>query len=114
MDMSLFSWSGRINRIKYFGFIILFGIVAGILMGILRSVPALPGIIYLILIVVDSMFVVKRLHDLEKPGWHFWLLIIPFYNIYLALILLFQKGTAGSNSYGPDPLGLPNSTTATM
>jgi uncharacterized membrane protein YhaH (DUF805 family) len=47
---------------------------------------------------------VKRLHDLDRPGSHYWLFLLPFYNIYLGWVLLFKKGTAGNNIYGPDPL----------
>ena len=47
---------------------------------------------------------VKRLHDLDRPGWHFWLFMIPLYNFYLGLVLLFKKGTDGPNEYGHDPL----------
>jgi uncharacterized membrane protein YhaH (DUF805 family) len=47
---------------------------------------------------------VKRLHDVERPSWHWWLLLVPVYNIYLALTLVFQRGTLGPNAYGPDPL----------
>jgi hypothetical protein len=47
---------------------------------------------------------VKRLHDLDRSGAHYWLLLVPLYNIYLALLLLFKKGTTGPNRFGPDPL----------
>ena len=104
MNMNMFSYQGRMNRAKYFGYSLLAGFIAGAVMYFVRSIPVVPGIVYLLLVVVDSMFVVKRFHDIEQPGWHFWLLLIPFYNIYLAIILLFKKGTSGSNSYGPDPL----------
>ena len=54
--------------------------------------------------VVAAFQAVKRLHDLGRPGWHYWLLLIPLYNIYLAIVLLFVKGTPGTNPYGVDPL----------
>ena len=47
--------------------------------------------------------IVKRLHDLDRPGWHFLLMGIPIYNLYLWLLLLCRGGTAGRNVYGPDP-----------
>jgi uncharacterized membrane protein YhaH (DUF805 family) len=47
---------------------------------------------------------VKRLHDLDRPGWHWFLLAVPIYNIYLGLVLLFQRGSWGGNRFGPDPL----------
>ncbi len=49
---------------------------------------------------------VKRLHDLGRPGWHVLLMAIPLYNIYLGLTLIFVRGEAGDNEYGPDPLAI--------
>ena len=53
--------------------------------------------------VVNGFLVIRRLHDLGKPGSHLWLLLVPMYNIYLHLVLLFAKGVSGNNQYGPDP-----------
>ena len=39
---------------------------------------------------------VKRMHDVNKSGWYFF---IPLYNIYLT----FSAGTKGNNDYGIDP-----------
>jgi uncharacterized membrane protein YhaH (DUF805 family) len=47
---------------------------------------------------------VKRLHDLGRSGWEYFLFLLPFYNIYLGLLLLFKRGSDGDNKYGPDPL----------
>jgi uncharacterized membrane protein YhaH (DUF805 family) len=54
--------------------------------------------------VVNAFLVIRRLHDLGKPGTHTWLLLVPMYNIYLQLVLLFAKGVTGQNQYGPDPM----------
>jgi uncharacterized membrane protein YhaH (DUF805 family) len=53
--------------------------------------------------VVNAFLVIRRLHDLGKPGTHGWLLFVPMYSIYLQLVLLFAKGVEGHNQYGPDP-----------
>ncbi len=53
--------------------------------------------------VVNGFLVIRRLHDLGKPGTHGWLLFVPMYSIYLQLVLLFAKGVSGHNQYGPDP-----------
>lgn len=47
---------------------------------------------------------VRRLHDLDRSGW--WLLVgfIPLIGIFILLIWLIGKGTAGDNNYGADPL----------
>ncbi len=53
----------------------------------------------------QAFFAVRRLHDLGKPGSHYWLLFVPLYNIYLGLVLFFTPGAPGVNSYGPAPAG---------
>ena len=47
---------------------------------------------------------VRRLHDVDKSGWWYWIGLVPL----IGLIILFfyvQKGTVGANRFGPDPLG---------
>lgn len=57
-------------------------------------------ILSLVFIICDSVCItVKRFHDLDKPGTHYWLLLIPIYNIYLECQLLFKRGVAGPNKY---------------
>ena len=48
----------------------------------------------------------RRLHDLNRSGW--WqLLCLTMVGIIPLLIWEAQPGTAGSNRFGPDPLGDP-------
>jgi uncharacterized membrane protein YhaH (DUF805 family) len=72
--------------------------------GDFNPAPILFFIVSIPITVIAAFPVVKRLHDLGRPGTHYWLLLIPLYNIYLGLVLLFQKGNNGENIYGPDPL----------
>jgi uncharacterized membrane protein YhaH (DUF805 family) len=113
----LFSMEGRYNRAKYFWTCLVIGLIANVLSFILgimvgsaggdtSTAQALSLFISIPAAVIAAFQVVKRLHDLDRPGSHYWMLLIPFYNIYLGLVLLFQKGTVGENSYGPDPLGV--------
>lgn len=110
----LFSMQGRFSRQRYF----LTGLIISLIMYALAFVLGFAigmagmdatiatGVSYLISvigIVVWSFLVVKRLHDLGKPGWHYWLMYIPLYNIYLGFVLLFTKGVTGPNQYGEDP-----------
>ena len=112
--MNIFSFSGRLNRAKYFWYSVLLWVIFVVLilissLLISKYVSSGLGIVlsiifYVLLVILEASLVVKRFHDLDRPGTHFWLLLIPIYNIYLSLVLLFQKGTAGENKYGPDPL----------
>jgi len=110
--MGYFTYEGRLNRAKYIGYSLATTLVALVIAVLLHSLPALGGIIYLLSAVVNSTFVVRRFHDIEKPGWWFWLLLIPFYNIYLVILLIFKKGTTGSNNFGVDPLPVAAPTVA--
>ncbi|CAH2213244.1 conserved protein of unknown function [Tepidibacter aestuarii] len=48
--------------------------------------------------------IIQRLHDLDKSSIYALLLLVPIYNIFLILCILFKRGTIGSNQYGNDPL----------
>jgi uncharacterized membrane protein YhaH (DUF805 family) len=117
---SLFSTEGRLNRAKYFwrtliisACSIMAAFVAGFLLGGIMGKNAEPAalIVGYLLVMAGGVMIafgaVKRLHDLDRPGAHYWLMLIPFYNIYLGLLLLFKKGTSGPNQYGDDPLAAP-------
>jgi uncharacterized membrane protein YhaH (DUF805 family) len=109
----LFSFEGRANRAWYFWHIILddLAIFTAILVfAVLTFVTGLPifilpGIgVALAGLWAGIAITVKRLHDLDRPGWHWFLLAVPLYNIYLGLVLLFGRGSWGDNSFGADPL----------
>jgi len=59
---------------------------------------------FLFLWIIDILATIRRLHDLNRSGRQYWLLVAPIYNIYLGLVLWFKRGTRGPNRYGPYPL----------
>ena len=48
----------------------------------------------------------RRLHDIDKSGWHFLLLFIPIISLVIFAIMLVRKGTEGPNQYGPSPFSV--------
>ncbi len=114
--LELFSFEGRVNRGWYFLHIVLDDLVILGLMIVLLTVGGVLGtplfFLPMIGVILGGVWAamavtVKRLHDLDRPGWHWLLFMIPLYNIYLGLVLLFGRGTRGPNRFGPDPLGGP-------
>ena len=77
-----------------------FSILSLTLLTVFLIVILVVAVEYLIL----SLVVSKRFHDLNKSGWHCLALLVPFYNVYLTIGLIFQRGTDGPNNYGDDPL----------
>ena len=111
-----FSFRGRVSRGSYFRHTLLDGAVliainigiafvarglggVGAVIGMLATLGALIVVIW-----SEIAVTVKRLHDIDRPGTHWFLLLIPVYNIYFQLLLLFKPGIAGRNRYGADPL----------
>jgi len=105
--MSLLTMQGRINRLKYFIYCLILFIVFFSTFFISKlgdSGRAISLIIYILYLLIGAFVTVRRLHDIEKSGWYYWLFYVPFVNIVLFLMLLFQKGTIGTNKYGLSPL----------
>lgn len=111
--LNLFTFEGRANRAWYFWHIVLddlailtMVLVLAVIGGLTLSPLVLLPMVGVILggTWAAIAITVKRLHDVGRPGWHWWLLLVPLYNLYLGFVLLFQRGVPGPNRYGPDPL----------
>lgn len=113
-EFNLFSTKGRAGRIRFLLYSQLLPITIVALMGyflgdhssgLSKPIEAIEAIVSMVLIVVLGMLGwivgIQRLHDFNKSGWHILLVVIPFVNILLVLLLLFGSGTEGPNQYGP-------------
>ena len=89
---------GRARRSEYWYFV-LFSIIFAFIFGLIERVLCVERIsdIYVLASIVPGIAVgVRRMHDVGKSGWF---LLIPIYNIVLAV----TEGFRGENEYGPDP-----------
>jgi len=77
-------------------------------MGI-QAIAGLIGILllifYLAIIIPGIAIVIRRLHDLDKSGWWYFIALVPLIGGLLLLYWFCQPGTKGPNTYGGDPLG---------
>jgi len=93
-------FKGRANRREFWWFTLI-NFVISIVLGFISNAvlnSAILGNIYSLIVLIPSLSLAwRRMQDSEKPGWF---LIIPFYNLYLAII----KGTEGPNKYGPESM----------
>jgi uncharacterized membrane protein YhaH (DUF805 family) len=89
------TFQGRANRSEFW-FWWLFTLLLGFI--------PLIGLIALFVTLVPSISVaVRRLHDIGKSGWWYWLGLIPLFG-WIALIVLYcQESEPGTNEYGPNP-----------
>jgi uncharacterized membrane protein YhaH (DUF805 family) len=69
--------------------------------------PAFSGIAVLALVIswflafyFQIVFLIRRLHDLNKTGWLSLLLLVPFIQLVFTLYVLLAAGTPHRNDYG--------------
>ena len=118
-------FSGRSRRREFWNFVLFnyvvafaWGAVLGLVLLLLTladaSETSMMNICYLLIIpyalyslwaMIPGLAVtVRRLHDLDKSGWHILFGLIPIVGGIILIIWYATEGTRGPNRYGPDPL----------
>jgi Predicted membrane protein len=111
--MKMFTMHGRARRSEHFrhniGGILLCLFSMYLFHSAISSESKSDALVFFSKIFIIAMFIfvfadgvcitVRRLHDLNRPGSHYFMLCIPFYNFYLEYQLWFKKGFAGSNQF---------------
>ncbi|MEW6745348.1 MAG: DUF805 domain-containing protein [Planctomycetota bacterium] len=105
-------FSGRARRKEYWFFVLfnmIFAIIAMILDNLLGiAIEGLGyGPIYLLLclalLLPGLAVLVRRLHDVGKSGWFFFIALIPIVGSIWLLVVLCRDSMPGENQYGPNP-----------
>ena len=105
-------FSGRARRSEYWFFAlfnVIFIIVAMGLDNLLGlTIMDLPyGFFYfayaLAMFIPGLAVFVRRMHDIGKSGWWYFIALIPIIGAIWLLVLCLTEGTLGDNEYGPDP-----------
>ena len=100
---------GRANRREYFFQYLVFCCGPGIIYAAVSNWSGIKSdgaeiILIMLAFVIFVNIGVRRLHDLGKPGWHLFLMLVPFINIWLVFVLYLVKGNKDKNRYGvPSP-----------
>ena len=94
-------FTGRAARSEFWWFE-LFIIIAQAICGVLYR-PL--GTAFSLAVLVPAFAVAaRRLHDTDRSGWWLLLWLAPLIGWIVLLIWYCQRGTAGSNRFGPPPL----------
>ncbi|MDX6180838.1 DUF805 domain-containing protein [Flavobacterium sp. Fl-77] len=111
------NFKGRARRSEYWYFALANGLISIALMILGGAVGGLFGdgvtgvmvgyalfLLYTLATLIPTLGVVaRRLHDVNKSGWFYFVSFIPLVGPIWILILFCTEGDAGSNQYGPDP-----------
>ena len=104
-------FSGRASRSEFW-YWILFTVLVSIALsiidfGMLSGNSVLSSIWSLATFLPSLAIGVRRLHDGDRTGWWWLIVIIPLIGIIVLIVFWCLEGTPGSNRFGPDPLGAP-------
>lgn len=112
-------FQGRSRRAEYwwpmlFFFLVYLALIAvitvasalGSLGEIIAMIGGLAYLVFALGVLIPSIAVmVRRLHDLDKSGWWYFIALVPLIGGLLLLYWFCQPGTNGTNTYGDDPKG---------
>ena len=110
------TFSGRASRSEFWWFM-LFIFAGNFILGFVDlslfgrtaegDTISILGALFSLAVFLPSIAVgVRRLHDVDKSGWWYLLILIPLIGWLILIVFFFiHQGTAGSNRFGEDPLG---------
>jgi uncharacterized membrane protein YhaH (DUF805 family) len=105
-------FSGRARRKEYWFFYLVNVIITFVLMMIdvvlSQSINGYPVVlfapIYALVIIIPTLAVtVRRLHDIGKSGWWYFIQMVPFIGSLWLLVLMFTDSNTDENQYGSNP-----------
>lgn len=111
------TFTGRARRSEYWFFYLfyfIFLVLAVILDNLLGITIEDTGIGPLYFVSILAMIIpglavtVRRLHDVGKSGWFYFIVLIPIIGSIWLLVLMATDGKPGRNQYGTNPKGIGN------
>ena len=104
-------FDGRSARSEYwwpqlFMAVVNYVVILPIMLLVSEGFGSILSTLFSLAVIIPAIAVsIRRLHDTDRSGWWLLLMFLPIIG-WIALIVFFAtKGTAGSNRFGPDPLG---------
>ena len=89
------SFQGRASRSEYWW--------PALAVFLLSFVPIVGFVVGLAAIVPGICCFVRRMHDIGRSGWWFWLCLIPLLGAIVLLVFTVSKSQEQENAYGPVP-----------
>ena len=98
------TFQGRASRSEFWYFALftaLVNVVLSMVAGVLGNLGGvLAGLVMLGLFLPGLAVLVRRLHDVDRSGWWYFLLLVPLVGFIVLLIWFCKKGTEGANRFG--------------
>jgi uncharacterized membrane protein YhaH (DUF805 family) len=110
------NFSGRARRSEYWYFTLFIFLVSAVLSGLNAAVfgtdaqmtifTVIQSLFSLATLIPSIAVTVRRLHDIGKSGWFYFLILIPVVGSIILLVWECKDSEPGTNVYGPNPKGV--------
>lgn len=103
------AFQGRATRSEFW-FFQLFLVLASLVLTTIDMVvgTGVLSLIFSLVTLIPAIAVaVRRLHDTDRAGWWYLLLLVPVVGVIVLIIWFCGAGTGGDNRFGDDPLAQP-------
>ena len=102
------NFNGRARRKELWMFVLfnmLISLALQIVVGMISPEAMLVAVgLYSLAVIVPSIAVaVRRLHDVGKSGWWYFIALVPLIGSIWLLVLFVTDGNKGANEFGEDP-----------
>jgi uncharacterized membrane protein YhaH (DUF805 family) len=108
-------FQGRARRAEYWWFVLfaIIGTVVALLVDALlgaaltgggMGLPVFQAAFSLGIFLPSLAVAIRRLHDTDRSGWWYLIVLVPLIGFIVLIIFFVQRGTEGPNRFGPDPL----------
>ena len=107
-------FEGRAPRSELWYFVLaclLAGIAVGFVGGVFNAILGVrwvgnlfSGVLDLAIFLPSIAVNVRRLHDIDKSGWWYFVVFIPLIGWIIMLVWFCTRGSYGTNRFGRDPL----------
>ena len=94
------NFDGRASRRDYW-WVVLANLIIGMIFGFLGKFGTTLSSIYSIITLVPALaIIVRRLHDINKSGWNYLLILIPLVGWIIVLVYFCTDSVNENNRYG--------------
>lgn len=110
------TWQGRATRSEYWYFVLFYiaTLVSAVaIMAIFEGIAgdaadAFFGLMFIAILIffISPMLAVsiRRLHDINRSGWWFWIRAIPLVGAIVFIVFMCTRGDDFTNEYGENPM----------
>ncbi len=108
-----FTWSGRASRLEFWTFAIFYSVIMAVFALLIDNMTdettklylAIPLLVFWLVSVFPLLGAfVRRLHDTNRSGWWYWIMLIPGLGAVILLVILMLPSVNDDNDYGLEPL----------